>query len=470
MKFTKKSLELINIALNTSDIYSINNLSYKIIAHDIGTAFDNRVDEIRTKWLFSKTGLYNGIVDNKYAIGRILEQFYVGDFNKTFRQRLNIVQEMLKVDFKSNVPVHLSISPKIWTNKGKKNYILDFKDPSSFDDFSIIIHPGQTRAQASVFAKRNLDNVLLYIPKVYKEYITIKNFPEHKKITGEKELLPCYSTFESKDDDRVVDLKFMGIGEDIDRYLKFHKHPVPGYIHRYEKIYILKACSILVNGKEEHPSHYYLEQSFISYNKFSQILHRNSFTLYTTLHRSDAMNLFFDNTSKLFSLSIKGNKKSTKKLYNILESTDSPNPAHTVYFTDDMIKSFDDKSIRAFIKGIQNTYDTNRSPLSYEERHGISDTPCTIHYPIVSVEHGFEYTDVAKQQNYKGFAVWYNPENINKPKIFRDIYELLYFTGASVACTRSENNELAIINCEHEFWRTRKNYKEWILTKEMYND
>ncbi len=65
MKFTDRSLPLIDLALEVSDVYRLDNLSYKIAAHDVGTAFDNRVDEIRTKWMFGKSGLYNGIVDNK---------------------------------------------------------------------------------------------------------------------------------------------------------------------------------------------------------------------------------------------------------------------------------------------------------------------------------------------------------------------------------------------------------------------
>ena len=72
IKFTKKSLELIDIALEVSDIYSINDLPYSIVAHDVGTVFDNRINEIRTKWMFSKTGLYNGVVDNKYAMAMYL--------------------------------------------------------------------------------------------------------------------------------------------------------------------------------------------------------------------------------------------------------------------------------------------------------------------------------------------------------------------------------------------------------------
>ena len=165
IKFTKKSLELIDVALEVSDIYSIDDFNYNIAAHDVGTVHDNRIDELRTKWMFSKTGLYNDIVDNKYAMARIFEFLFNGDFNKSLRQRLNIVQEMFKVNFKSNVHVHIYLGPKFF-DKRYEEFILDFDNPSTFDNFNVIIHPGQTRAQASVFCKRNLDNVLLYIPKV----------------------------------------------------------------------------------------------------------------------------------------------------------------------------------------------------------------------------------------------------------------------------------------------------------------
>ena len=471
IKFTKKSLELIDIALDVSDIYSIDDLSYNIVAHDVGTVFDNRIDELRTKWLFSKTGLYNGVVDNKYAMARIFEYLFHGDFNKSLRQRLNIVQEMFKVDFKSNVPVHITLGPRFYdksNNSPYREYTLDFDDPSTFDNFNVIVHPGQTRAQASVFCKRNLDNVLLYIPKVYKNIIKIKNFPKHTKVTGEKELSKCYSTFVHKQENRTIDLQFRGLGDDIGNNLKFHKQRVVGYPHRYHKIYILKACAIQVEGKEEHPSHYYLEQSFISFNKFCQIFHRNEYTLYTSLHGPQAKTLFFENTNRLFSLSSNNIKYHPKRIFNILESTDAISPARSIYFTSKMINSFDDEKIRPFIKALQDVYDKHRGPLDYETRKDIPDTPFNIHYPVVSVDKRFDYESIAQKQDYKGFAVWYNPAG--KPKLYRDFYELLFFTCESISCTISENKELAIINCEHEYWKTGKNYKEWILTENMYND
>lgn len=467
IKFTKKSLELIDIALEVSDIYSINDLPYNIVAHDVGTVFDNRINEIRTKWMFSKTGLYNGVVDNKYAMARILEYLFNGDFNKSLRQRLNIVQEMFKVNFKSNVPVHVTLGPKFYDGNCKE-FILDFDNLSTFDNFNLIIHPGQTRAQASVFCKRNLDNVLLYIPKVYKDIIQIKNFPKHVKITGEKELSKCYNTFVPEQEDRVIDLEFRGHGNDIENKLKYHRQRVIGYPHKYHKVYILKACAIQVQDKEEHPSHYYLEQSFISFNKFCQIFHRNDYTLYTTLTGPTAKTLFFENTDKLFSLTVNNIKYHPKRMYNVIENTDSAEPANSIYFTSKMINSFDDERIRPFIKGLQDVYDKHRGPLEYEMRKGILDTPSTIHYPVESVYKNFNYKDIAQKQDYKGFAVWYNPAG--KPKIYRDLYELLFFTCESISCTISKNKELAIINCEHEYWKTGNNYKEWILTEDMYND
>jgi hypothetical protein len=467
IKFTKKSLELIDVALEVSDIYSIDDFNYNIAAHDVGTVHDNRIDELRTKWMFSKTGLYNGIVDNKYAMARIFEFLFNGDFNKSLRQRLNIVQEMFKVNFKSNVPVHISLGPKFF-DKRYEEFILDFDNPSTFDNFNVIIHPGQTRAQASVFCKRNLDNVLLYIPKVYKNLIKIKNFPKHIKITGEKELTKCYSTFVDKQEDRIIDLKFRGHGDDIEKNLKYHKQRVVGYPHRYHSIYILKACAIKVQDKEEHPSHYYLEQSFTSFNKFCQIFHRNEYTLYTTLHGPQAKTLFFENTNRLFSLTSNKIKYHPKRIFNILESTDSAEPATGIYFTSKMINSFDDEKIKPFIKNLQEVYDKHRGPLEYEMRKGILNSPPSIHYPVESVNGKFDYKDIAHKQDYKGFAVWYNPTG--KPKLYRDIYELLFFTCESISCTISENKELAIINCEHEYWKTGNNYKEWILTENMYND
>ena len=40
--------------------------------------------------------------------------------------------------------------------------------------------------------------------------------------------------------------------------------------------------------------------------------------------------------------------------------------------------------------------------------------------------------------------------------------------NSEVSMTRSDDNKVAIINCEHEYWKTGKNYKEWILPETFY--
>ena len=50
----------------------------------------------------------------------------------------------------------------------------------------------------------------------------------------------------------------------------------------------------------------------------------------------------------------------------------------------------------------------------------------------------------------------------------RDVHEFLFCINSEVSMTRSDDNKVAIINCEHEYWKTGKNYKEWILPETFY--
>jgi hypothetical protein len=85
---------------------------------------------------------------------------------------MNIVNEMLECGFNSNLPVHISISPRTTRDDVPESTIwpkintLNLND-DSVKDWKFIIHPGQTRAQASVFTRTNLQNTFHFAMNIY---------------------------------------------------------------------------------------------------------------------------------------------------------------------------------------------------------------------------------------------------------------------------------------------------------------
>ena len=35
---------------------------------------------------------------------------------------------------------------------------------------------------------------------------------------------------------------------------------------------------------------------------------------------------------------------------------------------------------------------------------------------------------------------------------------------------KTKNNSISIINCEHEYWKTEQNYKEYIINNEFFQE
>ena len=54
-------------------------------------------------------------------------------------------------------------------------------------------------------------------------------------------------------------------------------------------------------------------------------------------------------------------------------------------------------------------------------------------------------------------------------KVFeRNIFELLFCIPDTYTLTRNNDNSLCIINCEHKYWKTGENMKEYVLTDNFF--
>ena len=68
------------------------------------------------------------------------------------------------------------------------------------------------------------------------------------------------------------------------------------------------------------------------------------------------------------------------------------------------------------------------------------------------------------KNNYKGIVVILS-KNLPNTRLFA---ELLMITNIDSAVTKTKDNSLQIINCEHEFWKTELNYKETLINNSFF--
>lgn len=468
MKFTKASLDILPSVFDQVDIYSINNFNYKLLAQDIGTPSKTQTDydHIRTKWLFGHYGFYTNILRYVNPYDRILEFIFNNDNPQTLRQKLNIVQEMIKVEFKSNVPIHISIT----LNNSNCDMVLDSNKPETSFNFDWIIHPGQTRAQGAVFCKRNIDNVLLYIPKKYSK-VNLKNFSSLTKIKTFEDLLQVYTPYEYKEktDNIKVDITSSVKTNDIINGIKVHHHNRTA--DRHDIVPVLKAFHFGTTDEKEkiknsvHPSKSYIDKSFESFNKFMEIVHNNKLNIYTNGEDRIIHSKFEKNTNflaaKLLGEGFNGvaNYKRFLSFNDSFTVTEKNYNPHILklkkYFTEDYNEWFD--LSEKYFKSNKFIHDKNKKTkfLPFEKSN------------YISIEK-LDFAKIVELNQYKGFALFI--DNTIFDSIYRTYFELLFFISGEVSLSKSVDNKIAIINCEHEYWKTGENYKEWKLTKEMYSE
>jgi antitoxin component YwqK of YwqJK toxin-antitoxin module len=74
-----------------------------------------------------------------------------------------------------------------------------------------------------------------------------------------------------------------------------------------------------------------------------------------------------------------------------------------------------------------------------------------------------DFSKIVKRNNYKGYAIWIDKDV--SAIMDREVYEFLYIVRNDIAITKTKNDKVAIINCEHEDWKgNRLNTKSvWII-------
>ena len=466
MKFNKNCIESVKHVLDSSDLYSINNFSYKLTQHDVGitkrTDTDDIVFHLRKKWLFGYFGLYTKIMKFTNASDRFIERAYNFDLSSTLRQKMNIVSEMMDANFTSSMPIHISviINENVPQNK---SVTIDNIDGYDKEDIDLIIHPGQTRAQSAVFCKRDLNNVLFYIPKKFKDRISLVNFNNITKIDTIDKLAQVYNVLPGVTDDlRDIELNINAYEgaytkNDIINNTKTHIHPCTNY----NEIVPLAKVFYMVNTKKDpitsvHPSDIYIDNSYRSFNYFMDKVHNNQVNIYTNCKPSELNKYLLTITKKFLQYN---------SINEELENNESKvKPEHS-------LETFFLQARELLGKPFQEEFDSIVKKISSFNSHlnELKESKLTPYASpsIIRIEK-IDDKEIVKQNLYSGYCIYI--DDTLKKDLYRNHYELLFFTNWDVAITRSEDNKIAIYNCEHEYWKTGKNFKEWILTKEMYSE
>jgi hypothetical protein len=375
---------------------------------------------------------------------------------------MNIVSEMMDVNFTSSMPIHISavVNEKVPQNK---TVVIDNISGYKKEDISLIIHPGQTRAQCSVFCKRNLNNILFYIPKKFKNRILLTNFNNITKIDTIEKLLKVYGTLpEITDDKKDLELNINAYEhsvtkDDILNNIKTHYHP----FSNHSEIVPLAKAYYMYNIKKDpkvdvHPSTTYIDNSYRSFNYFMDKVHNSRVNIYSSCKPSVLRTYLTTITQKFLKYS---------SINSELENNESKvRPEHSLESILLQAKDLLGKKYKDEFDSI-----IRKISLFDNDLNKIKESKLEVYAaPNVIKTKKTDFKEIVELNSYKGYCI-YIDESL-KENLYRDQYELLFFTNWNVAVTRSIDNKLAIINCEHEYWKTNNNYKEWILTKEMYYD
>ena len=129
-----------------------------------------------------------------------------------------------------------------------------------------------------------------------------------------------------------------------------------------------------------------------------------------------------------------------------------------------LIPFYKDEKYKLFFEKYEDFF--NDHLLEFEKE--INHTNTLINLPVETVSPDTNFKNIAEKNGFKGFALFLG--DLEYDKFIRSPIELLFFISAFNTITVSGDNQLAIINCEHEYWKTGENYKEWKLTKEMYSE
>lgn len=446
----KNSLPLVDRVLSKSNIYSIRKLPLSAAIRDGGA---QSIELLQVKWLYDKDGFYNTLPRYSTFLFRLEEFNTYGDYINSLRQRISIVHEMIRCNFTSSLPVHLSAIPK-----DDSVTVLDLNDADSCNKFKFIAHPGQTRIQASLFSNKELRNVILYVPKVYK--VEVKETKYITKVESYKDLLTIFNpkhNLKVEESGKEPDIEYDFYLPGVENGLKVHHNRVDSPLEIL-KVTAMKDKSL--QNSDVHASRYYLQKTFTHTNKFFSTLFKSKLNVYTTNKQK----------SEVHQQSI--NKHDTKLLIGANENND--NSFHRYQeISGGVNRAMDYLNANATADTIEGlTFYLRdgkllKDEVTEEEIYKINENQKVDRvksiYPSLEfskVDENFSFSDAVKENKNKGVCIYHDIEN-SEYKL--DYNYLLFHLPFEYTLSRSKDRSVCIINCEHPYWRTGENYLENVL-------
>ncbi len=444
INLTPSSHKVIDTVLATTDVYHCNDFDLKYAVSQYGKFdYETLVNKIRFNTLYGSDGFSTTINQYYSFASRILEFSLYGDQPLALRHKFNMIETLISNDMKTNLPSHFSVKPTF------KNETIKLSDLyTRRKEFSSIVHPGFTRFNGAIFLNSNLKNVFIYVNK------------EHN-IVFEKE--DCITKIETKD--QLVE--YYQPTKKVENYtIDFF---VPDLLkpelegvkqHEQTSTNILKANNINQDIESIHPSSFYRQSTFSSFNKFSRVFFNSRIKIYTN---EEYLSQKFRNIENKFSEFLFGDGSKLRDGFvnwdreHYLQLID-PNKTEGMKLT-----SEEDKFYKSIYKGLIDYSKDNckylQEPNFYNPNLSLGNSEVIqINLETINLQ------DIVTKNNYKGIVVILS-KNLPNTRLFA---ELLMITNIDSAVTKTSNETLQIINCEHEFWKTGLNYKETLINNSFF--
>jgi len=444
INLTPSSHKVIDTVLATTDIYHCDDFDLKYAVSQYRYFdYETLVNNIRFNTLYGTDG-FNTTINQYYSFAsRILEFSLYGDQPLALRHKFNMIETLISNDMKTNLPSHFSVKPTF------KNETIKLSDLyTRRKEFSSIVHPGFTRFNGAIFLNGNLKNVFIYVNKEHN--IVFEKEDCITKIQTKDQLVEYYQPTK-KVEDYTIDFFVPDLLKPELEGVKQHKETSTN---------ILKANNINQNTGSIHPSSFYRQSTFRSFNKFSRVFFNSRIKIYTN---EEYLSQKFRNIENKFSEFLFGDGSKLR------DGFVNWNREHYLQLIDPgMIKemelnSKEDKFYKSIYKGLCDYSRDNRKYL--EEPNFYNPTLSLGNAEVIQADiQSINLQNTVAKNNYKGIVVILS-KNLPDTRLFA---ELLMITNINSAVTKTRDNSLQIINCEHEFWKTKANYKETLINNSFF--
>ena len=407
--------------------------------------------KLRYKWLCEEYGLFNTISREKNDLFRILEYAFNKDNPYTIRQRRYLTQQLIEFDGVMNNPIHFSIKPK------KDGAVFDLDIPGSCKNFEMVCHPGATRGAAHAFLRSNSKKLFLYINRIHYGDMKLNMNGNITEIKDFNNLVDYFTPNFEPDEDLLYNFTSEGTEDSYKNNMKYHRQTECNVL----KLFELKCKSVNPVKLEDiigsHHIQHKRKQRFLKTETFQSDAFSDNYNISNIL--TNAPLTVYSNHEEVGVVEshlLKNRNKLLDRNFRDRHGVHSPVDLSNVqaYLSAHRPK-FHSESEEILYGEIEQFFGRLRAPRNV----GVLKNNLFDEYRFELQDEYFEhhsgqklnYKEIVEKNNFKGFAIWIDKSIIST--FDRDPYEFLYLVRNDIALTKTEDDRVAIINCEHEDWK-----------------